>query len=87
MRFAGDRLTVEIEVDAGACAHITTQSATKIHSMDNNFAAQTQHIRVGKQAYLEFMPDQVIPHRHLAIYQRYPLLNATAPPPCFIRKS
>ncbi|MEL2356542.1 urease accessory protein UreD [Klebsiella pneumoniae] len=60
----GDRLTVEIEVDAGACAHITTQSATKIHSMDNNFAAQTQHIRVGKQAYLEFMPDQVIPHRH-----------------------
>ncbi|SQC15081.1 urease accessory protein UreD [Klebsiella pneumoniae] len=33
----GDRLTVEIEVDAGACAHITTQSATKIHSMDNNF--------------------------------------------------
>lgn len=60
----GDRLTVEIEVDAGACAHVTTQSATKIHSMDNNFAAQTQHIRIGKQAYLEFMPDQVIPHRH-----------------------
>lgn len=60
----GDRLTVEIEVDAGACAHITTQSATKIHSMDNNFAAQTQHIRVDKQAYVEFMPDPVIPHRH-----------------------
>ncbi|MGY8619521.1 urease accessory protein UreD [Pantoea agglomerans] len=60
----GDRLTVEIEVDAGACAHITTQSATKIHSMDNNFAAQTQHIRVGKQAYVEFLPDPVIPHRH-----------------------
>lgn len=60
----GDRLTVEIEVDAGACAHITTQSATKIHSMDNNFAAQTQHICVGKQAYVEFLPDPVIPHRH-----------------------
>ncbi|WON76274.1 urease accessory protein UreD [Serratia sp. UGAL515B_01] len=59
----GDRLTVEIIVDAGACAHVTTQSATKIHSMDNNFAAQTQHIRTGKQAYLEFMPDPVIPHR------------------------
>lgn len=60
----GDRLTVEIEVDAGAYAHVTTQSATKIHSMDNNFAAQTQHIRIGKQAYLEFMPDPIIPHRH-----------------------
>ncbi|WNN45489.1 MULTISPECIES: urease accessory protein UreD [Winslowiella] len=60
----GDRLTVEIDVDAGACAHVTTQSATKVHSMDNNFAAQTQHIRVGKQAYLEFMPDQLIPHRN-----------------------
>ncbi|MGV7092329.1 urease accessory protein UreD [Siccibacter turicensis] len=60
----GDRLTLEVEVDAGACAHVTTQSATKIHSMDNNFAAQTQHIRAGEGAYLEFMPDPIIPHRH-----------------------
>lgn len=60
----GDRLTVEIDVDAQACAHVTTQSATKIHSMDNNFAAQTQHIRVAEQAYFEFMPDPIIPHRH-----------------------
>ncbi|RDL15153.1 urease accessory protein UreD [Serratia fonticola] len=60
----GDRLSIVVEVDDGASAHITTQSATKIHSMDNNYAAQTQFIRAGTGAYLEFMPDQVIPHRN-----------------------
>lgn len=60
----GDRLSLEIEVAEGACAHVTTQSATKIHSMDGNYAAQVQCIRVGEGSYLEFMPDPVIPHRH-----------------------
>jgi urease accessory protein len=59
----GDRLALELDVAEGARAHVTTQAATKIHSMDANFAAQAQHIRLGANAYLEYLPDTVIPHR------------------------
>ncbi|WP_425347510.1 urease accessory protein UreD [Serratia fonticola] len=60
----GDRLAINIDVDEGASAFVTTPSATKIHMMDSNFAAQTQHIRVAEKGYLEYIPDPIIPHRH-----------------------
>lgn len=60
----GDRYAIRVDLDAGAQAHITTQAATKIHSMDANFAAQTQEITVGENAYLELIPDTMIPHAH-----------------------
>ena len=60
----GDRLALEVALGAGAQAHITTQAASKIHSMDANYAVQVQSITVGDGAYLEFLPDPVIPHRH-----------------------
>ncbi len=60
----GDRYTMEFVVEPHACAHITTQAATKIHEMDANYAAQTQEIRLEEGAYLEFLPDMVIPFRH-----------------------
>jgi len=60
----GDRLDVSITVGAGAMAHVTTQSATKIHQMDANFAAQTQRLALAQNAYLELLPGPVIPHRH-----------------------
>jgi urease accessory protein len=59
----GDRLALEIDVAAGARAHVTTQAATKIHSMDANYAVQTQTVSVGENAYLEFLPEPMIPHR------------------------
>lgn len=59
----GDRNTISIEVGPDAQAHITTQSATKIHEMDANFAAQFQEIVLHDNAYLEYLPDPVIPHR------------------------
>lgn len=60
----GDRLDIAITVGAGAMAHVTTQSATKIHQMDANFAAQSQRLALGEHAYLELLPGPVIPHRH-----------------------
>ncbi len=60
----GDRLALDVHVAAGACGHITTQSATKIHSMNANYAAQVQHLTVEENGYLEFMPDPIIPHGH-----------------------
>jgi len=59
----GDRLALDVSVGPGARAHITTQSATKVHSMDANYAHQTQSFTVGEGAYLEFLPDPLIPHR------------------------
>jgi urease accessory protein len=59
----GDRNTISIEVGSDAQAHVTTQSATKIHEMDANFAAQFQEIVLHDNAYLEYLPDPVIPHR------------------------
>jgi urease accessory protein len=60
----GDRMALDIALGQGARAHVTTQSATKIHSMDANYAAQTQTLALAEGAYLEFLPDPIIPHRH-----------------------
>ena len=60
----GDRLALDIRLGPGARAHVTTQSATKIHAMDANYAAQTQTVTLSDDAYLEFLPDPVIPHRN-----------------------
>jgi urease accessory protein len=59
----GDRLALEIALGPGAQAHVTTQSATKIHTMDANYAAQVQTITLAEQSYLELLPDPLIPHR------------------------
>ena len=59
----GDRMALEVTLAPGARAHLTTQSATKIHTMDANDAVQTQRISLADGAYLEFMPDPLIPHR------------------------
>ena len=60
----GDRLDISITIGPDAMAHVTTQSATKIHQMDANFAAQTQRLSLADNAYLELLPGPAIPHRH-----------------------
>jgi len=59
----GDRLALDVSLGPGARAHVTTQSATKIHSMDANYAQQTQVFTLDEGAYLEYLPDPLIPHR------------------------
>ena len=59
----GDRLALDVSVAPGARAHVTTQSATKVHSMDANSAVQTQSLALADGAYLEFLPEPLIPHR------------------------
>ena len=54
---------LEIEVGKNAAAHVTTQSATKVHMMNANYASQMQDIVVEDGGYLEYMPDPLIPHR------------------------
>jgi urease accessory protein len=59
----GDRLALDIALGPRAQAHLASQSATKIHAMDANYAAQSQTITLADDAYLEFLPDPLIPHR------------------------
>lgn len=59
----GDRLTLEVTAGPGARAHVTTQSATKLHGMDANYATQTQAFTLADGAYVEFLPEPLIPHR------------------------
>jgi urease accessory protein len=59
----GDRLALEVTLAPGARAHVTTQSATKVHTMDANYAVQTQALSLADGAYLEFLPEPLIPHR------------------------
>ena len=58
-----DRLALDVTLAPGARAHVTTQSATKVHTMDANYAVQTQSIALADGAYLEFTPEPLIPHR------------------------
>ena len=66
----GDRYTLNFTVGEGACGHITTQAATKIHEMDANYAAQTQEIVLEEGAYLEYIPEPIIPFRHSRFHTR-----------------
>jgi urease accessory protein len=59
----GDRLHMDVDVGPGARAHLTTQAATKIQEMDANFGTQVQDFTLAEDAYLEFLPEPVIPFK------------------------
>ncbi len=65
----GDRLRIDVSLENGAQAHVTTQAATKIYRMNRNYAAQLVNVFVGDGCYLELIPDQLIPYRNARFYQ------------------
>ncbi|OVE83317.1 urease accessory protein UreD [Natronolimnobius baerhuensis] len=56
----GDRHRMRIDARAGARAHVTTQSATKVHSMRANYAHLDASLSVSAGGYLEYMPGPTI---------------------------
>lgn len=73
----GDRYRLDLDCAPGAAAHITTQAATKIYRMRHNFATQLVQLTAGAGAYVEYLPDPVIPFRDARFYQR---ISLTADP-------
>lgn len=65
----GDRYRMDIKLKNNACAHITTQGATRVYRMERNFATQIINVHVDEGSYLEFVPDQIIPYRDSRFYQ------------------
>jgi urease accessory protein len=63
----GDRVTLRILTTGSAIAHVTTQAATKVHSMERGFALQNVSLAAAAQSHLEFLADPTIcfPHSRL----------------------
>lgn len=60
----GDRYRQIFRVEKDAFAHISTGAATKIAEMKHNYSGMRQSFNLEEGAYLEFLPEPVIPHRH-----------------------
>ena len=66
----GDRYRTDVSLKNKAIAHMTTQGATSIYSMNSNFASQIVNITVDENCYLEYIPDQIIPYNNSRYYQK-----------------
>jgi len=60
---AGDRLVSEISVQAGASLLVTTPSASRVFQMRDGVAECRQQFAVAAGAWLEVMPEPLVPHR------------------------
>ena len=56
----GDQLTVNIEVNSGAHALVTTPASTKFYRCDDRHARQNQNLTVADNAILEWLPQDTI---------------------------
>jgi len=66
----GDRYRTDVLLKNKAVAHITTQGATRIYSMNSNSASQMLNITIDENCYLEYIPDQIIPYKNSRYYQK-----------------
>ncbi len=69
---AGDRLSLDVEIEAGAIAQITTTGATRLyrHREGARDSEQCARFRVGDGAILEYLPDAMIPYAESRHVQR-----------------
>lgn len=58
----GDRHDVTVSVETDAVAHVTTQSSTKVQSMQRNYAAAETSLSVGEGGHLDYVPEPTILH-------------------------
>jgi urease accessory protein len=68
----GDRLSLAVSVGAGASVQLTTTGGTRIYRPRKGAppTTQTNEIRVGKDALLEYVPDAIIPFAGARFTQR-----------------
>jgi len=66
----GDRYRIEIDCAPGAAVHFTTPAATKIFGMPSSYASQSVNVTIGAGAFVEFLPEPVLPFRGSRYLQR-----------------
>lgn len=75
----GDRLSIDVDVAAGAHAVLTTPSATRVYRADGAPTVQTVRLRLGPGAVVEWVPDHTIPFAGSALRQAFDVeLDETA---------
>lgn len=65
-----DRHRTDLVFGAGTSAHVTTQAHTKVYRMESGYATSLVHLDVAEGAYVEYLPDPLIPYRDARFYQR-----------------
>ncbi|MFE3498832.1 urease accessory protein UreD [Kitasatospora sp. NPDC059160] len=65
-----DRLRTDIRCGADTAVHLTTQAATKVYRMEYDYATQLVNLEAGPGAYVEYLPEPVIPFVDSRLYQR-----------------
>jgi urease accessory protein len=68
--FAGDRLELRVAAGPDARVHVRTQSATKVYDMAGGSAESIVDLEIADGAYLEYVPDPVIPQAGASLTQR-----------------
>ena len=68
--FAGDRLELAVTAESGARLHLTTQSATKLYRSEGEQARQLVQFTLAPGAYVEHVPDSLIPQGGSRFLQR-----------------
>lgn len=66
----GDRQRTDLRLGPGTTSHTTTQAHTKLYRMEHGYATATVDIGAAEDAYVEYLPDPVIPYAHSRFYQR-----------------
>lgn len=68
----GDRLSLAVNVGAGASVQLTTTGGTRIYRPRKNAppTTQTNEIHMGENALLEYVPDAIIPYAGARFEQR-----------------
>ncbi|MET8046267.1 MULTISPECIES: urease accessory protein UreD [unclassified Streptosporangium] len=66
----GDRYRVDVSCGEGSSVHLTTQAATRIYRMEQDYATQLVNLTAGPGGYLEYLPDTTIPFAGSRYYQR-----------------
>ncbi len=65
----GDILKININARKNTETYITTQAATKIYKSENRASNQDVKIVVENNSILEYLPKQIIPHKHAKFVQ------------------
>ena len=69
----GDRHTIDVAVENGGIAHVTTGSSTKVLTMERNYAAADVSLSVGAESHLDYVPEPVIINPDARYYQELAL--------------
>ncbi|GAA3863144.1 urease accessory protein UreD [Leifsonia kafniensis] len=76
---SGDRHRTDLVFGQDTSAHVTTQAFAKVYRMEFGYAAATTNLTLEAGAFVEFLPDPVIPFANSRYYQRTAVvLDSTA---------